>query len=116
MKVLVTGASGFLGGYLVARLVAEGYSVRALVRRVSNTRHVTIPGVELVRGDVKEPEDCRRAVAGVDAVVHAAAAVRGGWPARPASASSSTSARSPSCACRGRAASSARTRRTRTGC
>ena len=80
MKVLVTGASGFLGGYLVARLVAEGYSVRALVRRVSNTRHVTIPGVELVRGDVKEPEDCRRAVAGVDAVVHAAAAVRGGWP------------------------------------
>ncbi|WP_342783812.1 NAD-dependent epimerase/dehydratase family protein, partial [Thermofilum sp.] len=37
MKILVTGSTGFLGGHLVEELVAKGYSVRALVRRTSNT-------------------------------------------------------------------------------
>lgn len=71
--MLVTGASGFLGGHLVEELVRRGYEVRALVRPTSDTSLLRQLGVELAVGDVTKPETLGPAVRGVDAVVHLAA-------------------------------------------
>lgn len=79
MKVLVTGASGFLGSHLVSRLARQGDEVRALARRSSKTDHLRQPGVEIVYGDLKDRESLRRAVEGVDMVYHAGAALSGSW-------------------------------------
>jgi nucleoside-diphosphate-sugar epimerase len=74
--VLVTGAAGFLGGAIVARLRADGVRVRAFVRPGR-----TVAADEVQEGDLRDPEALRRAVAGVDAVVHAGArvATSGDW-------------------------------------
>jgi len=73
VKVLVTGASGFLGGHLVEELVKGGHQVIALVREQSDTRFLDRLGVELRRGDMTDPASLKRAVKGADAVVHLAA-------------------------------------------
>ncbi|WP_374008291.1 NAD-dependent epimerase/dehydratase family protein [Leifsonia sp. LS-T14] len=70
MKVLVTGASGFLGSAVATALAARGDEVRTLQRRPSG-----VPDVEDVQGDVTDPSVVRAALAGVDAVVHLAAKV-----------------------------------------
>lgn len=75
MKVLVTGATGFLGSHLVDRLVGRGDEVRALVRRSSDTSHLKILDVAIFEGDVTQPETLRPAVEGVEAVYHTAAKV-----------------------------------------
>jgi len=72
MKVLVTGASGFIGRPLVARLVAKGLPVRALVRRADEAQ--SLPGAEIEIGDVRDAGAVDRATRGMDAVVHLAAA------------------------------------------
>lgn len=68
--VLVTGASGMLGGGVASRLVADGWDVRALQRRPSG-----VAGAADVLGSVTDPDAVARAVDGVDAVVHLAAKV-----------------------------------------
>ena len=68
--VLVTGASGMLGGAVATTLRDRGATVRAFQRRPAG-----IDGVQDVTGSLTEPEDVRRAVAGVDAVIHLAAKV-----------------------------------------
>ena len=73
MKVLITGASGFLGGHLVEAFRREGYEVRAMVRRTSKTGLLDSSGAETVVGDLFDPESLAQAVAGTDVVVHAAA-------------------------------------------
>jgi nucleoside-diphosphate-sugar epimerase len=77
MKVLLTGASGFLGTHLAELFVGAGHSVRALVRRTSRTDRLERLGVELVRGDMKDADSLRRAVEGVEVVVHAASTMAG---------------------------------------
>ncbi|MVU77799.1 NAD-dependent epimerase/dehydratase family protein [Nocardia sp. ET3-3] len=75
---MVTGASGFLGGALVRRLVRDtDYEVSILVRRTSNLRDLdpVIDRVERVVGDLSDPESLDRAAAGVDVVFHSAARV-----------------------------------------
>ncbi|SNV17510.1 Cholesterol dehydrogenase [Dermatophilus congolensis] len=76
MKVLVTGASGMLGGGVAEALMQRGDEVTVLQRRVSN-----IPGVREVLGDITVPGDVDRAMAGQEAVVHLAAKVNitGRW-------------------------------------
>jgi nucleoside-diphosphate-sugar epimerase len=77
MKVLVTGASGFLGGHVAEALSARGDHVRALVRKTSNRKHLEkLPGVELFEGSVEQVERVREAVDGVDAIVHCAGIVK----------------------------------------
>lgn len=70
MKVLVTGGSGFIGSHVVDRLAAHGHAPRIL-DLVASPYHGR--EVELVVGDLCDPEVARRALAGCDAVVHLAA-------------------------------------------
>lgn len=72
MITLVTGATGTVGAAVVAALVAEGRTVRALVRDVERARGLVPPGVELVAGDVTDRASLDRAVAGCAAVFHTA--------------------------------------------
>lgn len=72
--VLVTGATGYVGGVLARRLLGGG-RVRALCRDPESKTALALAaaGVEVVRGDLADPASLAPAVAGVDAVVHAAA-------------------------------------------
>jgi uncharacterized protein YbjT (DUF2867 family) len=77
MRCLVTGATGYVGGRLVPRLLAAGYRVRCLVRAPDRLRDVPWIGqVEIVRGDVTDPAGLADALAEVDVayyLVHALA-------------------------------------------
>ncbi|HWH50366.1 MAG TPA: NAD-dependent epimerase/dehydratase family protein [Gemmatimonadaceae bacterium] len=80
-RALVTGATGLVGSYIVDRLAADGWSVRALVR----ASHNDLPrrDVEPVVGDILDVGAFAKAANGCDTIFHAAAAVtpRGGWEA-----------------------------------
>lgn len=73
MKILVTGASGFIGGYLVEELVNKGYSVKGMVRRTSNISLLKQLDIELVYADLTQPETLVDTVKDVDVVIHLAA-------------------------------------------
>ena len=75
MKALVTGATGFLGSHIVERLMQRGDDVRALVRASSDTRLLREWGVELVNGDVTQPDSLTAAMSGIETVYHTAAMV-----------------------------------------
>jgi nucleoside-diphosphate-sugar epimerase len=73
VRVLVTGATGFIGGRLVERLVREeGASVRALVRNFANAPRIARFAIEMVPGDLLSPVALDRAVARCDVVFHCA--------------------------------------------
>ncbi|MEZ5529956.1 MAG: NAD-dependent epimerase/dehydratase family protein [Porticoccaceae bacterium] len=72
-KAFVTGASGFVGGALVERLLADGWDVVALVRTGSDTGKLQSLGVRLVVGDVCQPDGLVEAIQGADVVFHCAA-------------------------------------------
>jgi nucleoside-diphosphate-sugar epimerase len=78
---LVTGATGLVGSYIVERLLADGWRVRALVRDTSRGGPLGRTGVELEAGDVLDAGAFAAAARGVDVVFHAAAEItpRGGW-------------------------------------
>lgn len=82
MTTLITGATGFVGSAVLRRLVEAGHAVRALVRPGSDRTNLDGVRVDLVTGDVCDRASLDRAVAGCDAVVHAAADYRL-WVARP---------------------------------
>lgn len=63
--VLVTGASGYVGGRLVPRLLASGSAVRCLARKPEELRKRLPEGVETVKGDVFDPPSLEKALAGV---------------------------------------------------
>ena len=80
MRVLVTGGAGFIGSFVVDRLLAAGHTVRVLDNLDPQVHPEGAPAylaaeAELVRGDVRDRGLLERAVADADAVVHAAAAV-----------------------------------------
>lgn len=74
--VLVTGASGFVGGHVARRLVEEGAAVRVLVRSSSNTSALEDLNVEKVVGDLTDRASLGAAVAGCRMVFHVAADYR----------------------------------------
>jgi nucleoside-diphosphate-sugar epimerase len=77
LLALVTGASGFIGGRLAERLATEeGVRVRALVRSTKKAGRLTKLPLEIVEGDLLDPQSLKRAVAACDLVFHCAALVR----------------------------------------
>jgi nucleoside-diphosphate-sugar epimerase len=80
-RALVTGATGLVGSHIVERLLADGASVRALVRDPAVASWLGASGAELVRGDLSSPESLRAAMAGCDTVFHCAALIgaSGDW-------------------------------------
>jgi 2-alkyl-3-oxoalkanoate reductase len=78
---LVTGATGLVGSHIVDRLIADGWSVRALVRSPERARAVLPDAVELIPGDVLDQASFARAAAGCHVLFHTAANItsRGGW-------------------------------------
>jgi len=72
VKVLVTGATGFIGSHLAAALCQRGDEVTCLVRRTSRLDRLSPLGVRLVYGDVTEPDSLPEAVAGNQIVYHVA--------------------------------------------
>lgn len=71
-RVLVTGASGIVGWSLVEALYAQGHEVRAVARNVERTRNLLPAGVDVVAGDLVDPDSLVAAVAGCSTVFHAA--------------------------------------------
>ncbi len=71
-RVLVTGASGFVGGHIVQALRAHGLAVRCLVRPTSRLDFIRPTAAELARGDVTDAATLEPALEGIDAVVHCA--------------------------------------------
>jgi len=75
-QYLVTGGAGFIGSHIVERLVHDGQAVRVIDNFITGKRANLAPfgaRVEVFEGDLRSPEDCRRACAGVEVVFHHAA-------------------------------------------
>ena len=81
MKALITGADGFIGSHLTETLLAAGWEVRALAQYNSFNNWGWLEEVaprenlEVITGDVRDPNFCRHAVRGVDTVFHLAALI-----------------------------------------
>ena len=73
MRVLLLGATGFIGSGILRELLAAGHGVLALARSGSAAERLRRHGAEVVRGDLREPGHWAAAVRDVDAVIHAAA-------------------------------------------
>ncbi len=85
MKFLITGASGFVGQYVVVQALRKGHQVRAVVRPSSDLNQLpwsNHPAVELVRIDLRRKAGIADALQGVDAVIHLAAAKDGDFYTR----------------------------------
>jgi nucleoside-diphosphate-sugar epimerase len=74
MKYLVTGATGFVGGYVVRQLVAAGHVVNAVVRSPAKATGLKASGVTLFPGDITDKDSLRESMRGVDGLFHIA-----GW-------------------------------------
>jgi dihydroflavonol-4-reductase len=75
MKILVTGATGFLGHHLTKRLVKEGYLVRILKEKNASLDLLSNLKLEIVEGDIRDIETVKKAVKGCDIVFHLAGLV-----------------------------------------
>src|SRR5437868_13282401 len=82
-RCLVTGAAGFIGSHLVEELCRQGAQVRALARYTSEARRgwlddvdpTLMPQVEVLFGDVRDPDQMRTVAEGCDTVFHLAALI-----------------------------------------
>lgn len=78
-RILVTGGGGFIGRHVASELLEHGYDVRiydALIAQVHGEASEPVPsGAELILGDIRDADKLRRALQGVDGVIHLAAEV-----------------------------------------
>jgi dihydroflavonol-4-reductase len=75
-KILVTGASGFVGAAVARAAIDAGYAVRALVRATSARTNLADLNIELIEGDMRDPQAVARAMTGVAHLFHVAADYR----------------------------------------
>ena len=75
--VLVTGASGFLGGEIVKQLVAQGESVRIIVRKNSSLTHLNnfLQQIEIAEADILDIPSLENAFDGIEKIYHSAAVI-----------------------------------------
>jgi nucleoside-diphosphate-sugar epimerase len=78
MRILITGATGFVGGHLVEACQRRGWHVTALARPSSDTKGLETAGVNVVRSEPADGAMLRRAISEIDVVVHCAAKI-GDW-------------------------------------
>lgn len=80
MKILLTGASGFVGSHILDSLRRRGLATALLLRPTSNQRFIAshLPDVEVRPGSIGDPESLRQAMAGITHVVHCAGATKAG--------------------------------------
>lgn len=83
MKILLTGADGFLGTNITRELLGRGYQVRAFIQPGRPAELLDDLDIEKVEGDILHPEEIAKAIEGCDALIHAAANTSV-WPARSA--------------------------------
>ena len=83
MKILVTGATGFLGKYVIEELLDHDYSIVAFGRNEKVGKALESERVQFVKGDLSSIEELRQAFQSVDAVVHAGALSTAWDPGRP---------------------------------
>jgi nucleoside-diphosphate-sugar epimerase len=76
MKVLLTGATGFIGSYVLPILLDRGFSVNALVRDTSKARLPDHTHLKIFEGDINCTEDVDRAIEGCETIIHLAALVQ----------------------------------------
>ncbi len=74
MKVLITGATGFTGSYVVPLLLEQGMEVSCFVRNSSDISLLPHDKVRLERGDLSNVDSLRQALRGMDALVNVASA------------------------------------------
>ena len=67
-KILVTGATGFIGRHLIRRLVKQGQQVQCVVRKSSNRQHLPESDIEFVVSDFTDAASLGQAVRGCDTV------------------------------------------------
>jgi nucleoside-diphosphate-sugar epimerase len=75
--VALTGATGFVGAALARRLTAAGHRIKSLIRPASEHKRPAGVAATWIQGDLENLASLRRLVAGADAVIHCAGAVRG---------------------------------------
>ena len=76
MRVLVTGATGFVGRSVVTQLLEAGHQVAALTRDPNRATALPASGVMVVKGDVLDAASLARACEGAEAVIHLVAVIR----------------------------------------
>ena len=72
-KILITGATGFIGSAVARNLAAKGYKLRAMIRRPDHLPNIKELDIELVEGDLLQPETFERCLTGCDGLFHVAA-------------------------------------------
>lgn len=72
MRIFITGAGGYIGGSVAARLIAQGYEVRGLVRDEAKARLLAQRGIEPVLGSLDDEDVLLRAAGETDAVINTA--------------------------------------------
>lgn len=73
MKIFVTGATGYIGAYLVKKLAEQGHTVHALVRSPEKAKNIAHPNIQFFKGDILDKASIEKAMEGCEQVYHLAA-------------------------------------------